>query len=135
MSFYIFSLGSSMGVSYSSIGFSFVSDKLLIKSLSFLLSESCRFCLSRRTHMIFTLFTFSYWGYTSLSFLWMCSFPLFSIQLDFFTLITLTLEFCAQPLRHVWLMYEQIAELEKYVEYRAIKNLIGSNGFTSDYRS
>ena len=27
--------------------------------------------------------------------------------------ITLTLEFCAQPLRHVWLMYEQIAELEK----------------------
>ena len=49
--------------------------------------------------------------------------------------ITLTLEFCAQPLRHVWLMYEQIAELEKYVEYRAIKNLSGFNGFTSDYRS
>ena len=49
--------------------------------------------------------------------------------------ITLTLEFCAQPLRPVWLMYVQIAELEKYVEFRAIKNLSGFNGFTSDYRS
>ena len=50
-------------------------------------------------------------------------------------MITLTLEFCAQPLRHVWLMYKQIAELEKYVEYRAIKNLSGVNGFTTYYRS
>ena len=45
------------------------------------------------------------------------------------------LEFCAQPLRHVWLMYEQISELKKNVEYRAIKNLSGLNGFTSEYRS
>ena len=55
--------------------------------------------------------------------------------LEFKIKITLTLEFCAQPLRHVWLMCEQIAELEQYVEYRAIKNLSGFNGFTSDYRS
>ena len=45
------------------------------------------------------------------------------------------LEFCAQPLRPVWLMYVQIAELEKDVEFRAIKTLSGFNGFTSDYRS
>ena len=45
------------------------------------------------------------------------------------------LEFCAHPLRHVWLMYEQIAELEEYVEYRALKNLSEFNGFTFDYKS
>ena len=49
--------------------------------------------------------------------------------------ITLTLEFCAQPLRPVWLMYVQIAELEKDVEVRAIENFSGFNGFTSDFRS
>ena len=57
-------------------------------------------------------------------------------QLQFICLtITLTLEFCAQPLRPVWPMYVQIAELEKYVEFRAIKNLSGFNGFTYDNRS
>ena len=40
------------------------------------------------------------------------------------------LEFCTQPLRPVWLMYVQIAELEKDVEFRAIENLSGLNGFT-----
>ena len=44
--------------------------------------------------------------------------------------ITLTKEFCAQPLRLV-----QKTELEKDIEYRCIKNLSGFKGFTSDYRS
>ena len=54
-------------------------------------------------------------------------------QIDKILKSTLTLEFCAQPLRPVWLMYVHIAELEKDVEFRAIKNLSGFNGFKPDY--
>ena len=49
--------------------------------------------------------------------------------------ITLTKEFCAQPLRLVWLIVCTKTELEKDIEYRCIKNLSGFKGFTSDYRS
>ena len=45
------------------------------------------------------------------------------------------LEFCTQPLTPVWLMYVQIAELEKDFEFKAIKNISRFNGFTSYYRS
>ena len=45
------------------------------------------------------------------------------------------LEFCAQPLRYVWLMNVQKTELEKNIEFRHIKNLSGFKAFTSDYRS
>ena len=49
--------------------------------------------------------------------------------------ITLTKEFCAQPLRLAWLIVCTKKELEKDSEYRCIKNLSGFKGFTSDYRS
>ena len=45
--------------------------------------------------------------------------------------ITLMLEFCAQPLRPVWIMYKQ----KEDIEFRGIKNLGGFKGFTSDHRS
>ena len=53
----------------------------------------------------------------------------------FHLIITLTLEFCAQPLRPVWLMFAGKVKLEKDNEFRGPKNLSGFNGFTSDYRS
>ena len=49
--------------------------------------------------------------------------------------ITLTKEFCAQPLRQVWLIVCTKTEFEKDIEFRHIKNLSGFKGFTSDYRS
>ena len=49
---------------------------------------------------------------------------------DYIKQITLTKEFCAQPLRLL-----QKKELEKDIQYRCIKNLSGFIGFTSDYRS
>ena len=49
--------------------------------------------------------------------------------------ITLTKEFCAQPLRLLWLIVCTRTELEKDIEFRHIKNLSGFKGFTSDYRS
>ena len=49
--------------------------------------------------------------------------------------ITLTKEFCAQPLTLVWLIVCTKTELEKDIEFRHIKNLSGFKGFTYDYRS
>ena len=53
----------------------------------------------------------------------------------FINQITLTKEFCTQPLRLVLLIVCTKTELERDIEYRCIKNLSGFKGFTSDYRS
>ena len=58
-----------------------------------------------------------------------------AFHIDNYKIITLTKEFCAQPLRLVWLIVCTKTELEKEIEYRCIKNLSGFKGFTSDYRS
>ena len=48
--------------------------------------------------------------------------------LGLYILITLTKEFCAQPLSLVWLMYVQKQNLRKIIEFRGIKNLCGFKG-------
>ena len=58
-----------------------------------------------------------------------------NITVNIGKIITLMLEFCAQPLRPVWLMYVQKEELQKDIQFRGIKNLSGFKGFTSDYKS
>ena len=47
-------------------------------------------------------------------------------QAHYFLGFTLTKMFCGQPLRLVWLMYVQKADLEKDIEFSGIENL---NGF------
>ena len=42
--------------------------------------------------------------------------------------ITLTKEFCAQPIRQVWLIVCTKTEFEKYIECKHIKNLSGFRG-------
>ena len=49
--------------------------------------------------------------------------------------IALTKEFCAQPLRLVWLIVCTKTELGEDIEYRCIKSLSGFKGFTFDNRS
>ena len=51
----------------------------------------------------------------------------------YLNIITLTKEFCDQPLRLVWLIVQE-TELEKDIEDRC-KNLNGFKSLTSDYRS
>ena len=58
-----------------------------------------------------------------------------STKIDFVSRITLTKEFCAQSLRLVRMMCVPKADLEKYIEFRGIENLIGFKRFTSDYIS
>ena len=45
------------------------------------------------------------------------------------------LEFSAQPLRPIWLIYVQNEELENDIWLRGIKNLSSLKGFTSDNKS
>ena len=49
--------------------------------------------------------------------------------------ITLTKEFCAQPVRLVWLIVCTKTELEEDIEFRCIKILSGFKGSTFDDRS